>query len=150
MDLALNKLQRLICHKTKQTKPINPEKYLLYFHNGWKKPQDLVIKRYTSLFLSKGVKASVGVWETDRDEERRRPPAILAHNSFLTTLYYIRVLTPSLAARRTQPPLTKGLLTQPCSYGSQSVDLTDCCKLSLTYDWDFNSFTRASAYRMKR
>ena len=25
MDLALNNLQRLICHKTKQTKPINQQ-----------------------------------------------------------------------------------------------------------------------------
>ena len=33
MDLALNNLQRLICHKTKQTKPNKPVCLLVYFLN---------------------------------------------------------------------------------------------------------------------
>ena len=36
MDLALNNLQRLICHKTKQTKPIMSDKWSVkYLNSHW-------------------------------------------------------------------------------------------------------------------
>ena len=34
MDLALNNLQRLICHKTKQTKPIDFHLFFYYYFLG--------------------------------------------------------------------------------------------------------------------
>ena len=67
------------------------------------------LQKYNSHNLSsKGVRASVGEWQTESG--RRRQTAKLTHNFYLATLCYLQGLMSSLPMRHTQPVLTRELL----------------------------------------